>query len=147
MRGFQKVSRVAEDATIRLPERSTAGSAGYDFFMPEEMTIRAGGSATVRTGIKAYMMQDEALFIYPRSSLGIKKGLMLKNTVGVIDSDYHDNPDNEGEILVALQNMSENDVVLERGSKFVQGIFKKVLLVEDDSQEASREGGIGSTGS
>ncbi|MFP4656626.1 MAG: dUTP diphosphatase [Candidatus Woesearchaeota archaeon] len=146
MRGFEKVSRVAYDEEIRLPERSTSGSAGYDFFAPYRIEVPAKSEILVRTGIKAYMEKDEALFVYPRSSQGIKKGLMLKNTVGIIDSDYYDNPDNEGEILCSLYNFSDKDVEIPKGAKMIQGIFQKILLADHDSQMKGRNGGLGSTG-
>ncbi len=126
--------------------RSTSRSAGYDFFSPEDIRIPPGKEVLIRTGVKVYMKADEALFIYPRSSLGIKKGLMLKNTVGIIDSDYYNNPENEGEIMLCLLNISEKEAEISSGDKICQGIFQKILVADEDVQDVERLGGIGSTG-
>ncbi len=141
-RGFERISG-AED--VQLPRRSTSKSAGYDFFNTEDVTIAPGSQVIIHTGIKVYMQDDEALFIYPRSSIGIKKGLMLKNTTGIIDPDYYNNEKNEGEIMICLYNISDHPVHLEKGEKIAQGIFQKFFLA-DDIEKEERKGGIGSTG-
>ena len=152
MRGFEKISKEEENEFVMLPRRSTSRSAGYDFCSPEDVIIQPNSSYIVKTGIKAFMMNDECLFIYPRSSVGIKHGVMLKNTVGVIDSDYYNNPDNEGEIMVALHNTSQKDYILKKGERFCQGVFQKILLSDEDvanddtTNQKTRSGGIGSTG-
>ena len=146
MRGFEKVSSALGKDNILLPSRSTKGSAGYDFYSPDDLLIPAKGEVIIKTGIKAYMNPDEVLFLFPRSSLGIKKSLMLKNTIGVIDSDYYNNEDNEGEILASFYNFSDQDVEIKKSTKVFQGVFQKILLADDDSQTDSRKGGIGSTG-
>lgn len=146
MRCFEKISSKLDDEKIILPKRSTSGSAGYDFFSPDDYEIPAKGDLLIKTGIKAKMMDDECLFIYPRSSIGIKHDIMLKNTVGVVDSDYYNNKDNEGEIMVSLRNLSDKNFLLKKGERFCQGIFQKILLTYDDASTQEREGGIGSTG-
>ena len=143
-RGFEKVSRIKEQ--IILPKRMTKTSAGYDFFSPEEITIAPTERVTIKTGIKSYFQEDEGLFIYPRSSLGFKHGIMLANTIGVIESDYYNNEDNEGEINIKLLNTSDKTFILKKGERFCQGIFKKFLLTDDDEAEGIRKGGMGSTG-
>ncbi len=145
LRGFEKVSAKSGDGNVVMPKRSTKGSAGYDFISPVDVTVPARGSVIIPSGIKAYMQDDECLFLYPRSSWGIKHGIMIQNTVGVVDSDYYDNPDNEGEILVALKNLSDDDHAVRKGDRFCQGIFKKILLTDDDRTDGVRNGGIGST--
>lgn len=130
---------------VKLPQRSTKYSAGYDFFVPGKVIIPAGEKKIVRTFVAAYMNEDEYLSIHVRSSLAIKRGLALVNQVGIIDSDYYNNPDNGGEILIALQNTTSEDVVLDVGEKFVQGIFHRYLTIDGDDQEEVRLGGIGST--
>ncbi len=140
-RGFEVVSTYEN---ISLPKRGSSASAGYDFYLLEDVKIKAKGEAKIKTGIKAYMLEDEVLEVYIRSSLGIK-GLRIKNTVGIIDSDYYNNPKNEGEILAFLENSSNEDILLEKGDRFIQGIFKKYLTVDSEEKLEKRVGGFGST--
>ena len=144
MRKFEKVKRV-EGIDFKLPERATKHSAGYDFTNPERVTIEPNEIKYVKTGIKAQMQEDEVLLLYNRSSNPKKKGLTIANSVGVIDSDYYNNPDNEGEIAFAFRNITDKPVTLEVGEKLGQGIFTKFLLVDDDNAEGERIGGFGST--
>lgn len=131
---------------IKLPTRSTAGSAGYDFKIPAALTLEPGKSEIIPTGIRAIMPEDTVLMIYPRSGLGFKYRMQLNNTVGVIDSDYTAS-DNEGHILVKITNdTNENkNLKINEGDAFVQGIFTKYLTVEGDNITAIRNGGFGST--
>ena len=131
---------------IKLPERSTKHSAGYDFFTPISFNIPSKGFRRIYTDIKAFMQPDEVLNLYIRSSLGIKKNLMLCNSVGVCDSDYFENEDNDGNIIIALYNYGEQDVEIEMGERIMQGIFQKYLTVDNDSVKTKRIGGVGSTG-
>ena len=130
---------------IPLPRRSTAGSAGYDFICPAEITIPAGGEALIATGIRAQMEQGWVLMLFPRSGLGFRHGIRLCNTVGVIDSDYA-GAENEGHILVKLQNPSDHPVTLGRGERFCQGVFLPYGTAEEEGSFAERTGGMGSTG-
>ena len=91
------------------------------------------------------MLSDEVLKIYPRSSMGVKKHLILPNTVGIIDSDYYNNSSNEGHIMLFLYNYDNEPHIIHKGDKIAQGIFQK-FLVSDDAPVDSRDGGIGSTG-
>ena len=100
----------------------------------------------IKTGIKAYMQEDEVLYIYNRSSNPMKKGLVMANSVGVIDSDYFENPDNDGHIMFAFYNFYPFDVTIKKGDKIGQGIFEKFLITDDDCTEGERTGGFGSTG-
>lgn len=154
MRGFELVtvkeylkSRKSEEyQDIELPSRKTANAAGYDFYLPYELAIKAHETVVIKTGIKAYLPYDEFLMIVIRSSLGFKMGLRLKNQVGIIDSDYYNNVENEGHILVALENTSENEVCLHKGDRFVQGIFLKYQTIDNETEVvAKRIGGVGST--
>ena len=133
---------------LKLPTRSTSNAAGYDFILPVDITIPAGKQVVIPTFIKSQLDFDKVLELYPRSSYGIKKGLSLANTVGVIDADYYNNQDNEGHILVCYRNNTETDVNLSQGDKFVQGVIKQFFVVEDDAygQGNLRTGGIGSSG-
>ena len=100
----------------------------------------------VKTGIKAYCEKDEVLIIANRSSNPMKKGLVLANSIGVIDSDYYGNPDNDGHIMFAFYNMSDKDVQIKKGDMIGQGIFMKFLTTDNDKAEGKRIGGFGSTG-
>lgn len=146
MRGFE-VCKGFEDKGVILPKRSTKGSAGYDFFIIEDLLVKPGFVELAKTGVKVYMMEDEVLKIYPRSSLAVKRGLTLPNNVGIIDSDYYGNLNNDGHILIAVYNFSDKDVLLKKGDKIAQGIFVKYLTVDNEEDIlTTRTGGYGSTG-
>ena len=146
---FEKVSKNEETKDfydyIMLPKRATSGSAGYDFYLPFDLTIKPNESVKVYTGIRAKIDPDYVLMIFPRSGLGTKYNLMLDNTVGVIDSDYY-NALNEGHIIVALTNHSDKVLELKRGDRFAQGVFLKFGITVDDDTKSERLGGHGSTG-
>lgn len=144
IRGFEVVSSF-EDAQINLPQRTTAESAGYDIECAETVTINPGEVKIVPTGIKAFMAYNEFLAIHIRSSIGIKRHIMLANCIGIIDSDYYNNEDNEGHILLGLYNLGTEAVTLEKGERVAQGIFTKYLVANDDEANGIRRGGIGST--
>ena len=146
IRGFEKISKYAK-INFPLPQRQTQASAGYDFYLPEEITLEPGQLTLVPTGVKAYMQPDEFLGMHIRSSMAVKRGLVLVNNVGIIDSDYYNNPDNEGHIMVALINSKEKALTLPAGERIAQGIFYKYLVADGDSQgaKAVRGGGFGST--
>lgn len=148
MRGFEVVSKY-KDRVKELPKRATVSSAGYDIRVLTEdekpVKIYPGERVTFATGLKAYMDKDEVLQIYVRSSIGMKKGLVLTNSVGIVDSDYYNNPDNEGHISVGLLNTSDKPQVVENNERVAQGIFTKFLVADNDSATEIRTGGIGST--
>ena len=100
----------------------------------------------IPTGIKVYMDENEWLGIYIRSSLAIKYGLILANSVAVIDSDYYNNPDNEGHIMLPIRNVSGMPYTVKKGDRIAQGIFHRYYKVDNDSADGDRTGGIGSTG-
>jgi len=147
-RGFE-IAKGFEDKYINLPKRSTKYSAGYDFEAAEDVVIpsfKPGMNPTlIKTGIKAYMLDDEMLCLYNRSSNPKKKGLVLANGVGVVDKDYYENPDNDGLIMFAFYNVKAEDVEIKKGERIGQGIFQKYLVVDEDAAEGTREGGFGST--
>ena len=131
---------------IPLPRRATAGSAGYDFVSPVDVTVPAGGDALIPTGIRAEMEPGWVLMLFPRSSLGFRYALRLSNTVGVIDSDYAF-AENEGHIMVKLRNPLDVPVTISRGDRFCQGVFLPYGTAEEaGSVTAGRTGGMGSTG-
>ncbi len=130
----------------KLPTRSTKNSAGYDFYSPKSFCVKAHSKRKIMTNVKACMESDEALLLLPRSSVGMKKSCMLSNTVGLIDSDFYNNPTNDGNIAVEFYNLSDEDAYFEKGDKIMQGIFIKYLTVDDEEEVTTeRTGGIGST--
>ena len=148
VRGFE-VANGFEDKGINLPIRKTKYSAGYDIEAAEDVEIpsfKKGMNPTlIKTGIKAYMQDDEVLYLYNRSSNPKKKGLILANSVGVIDKDYYGNPDNDGHIMFAFYNIKDEDVEIKKGEAVGQAIFQKYLVVDNDNAEGERLGGFGST--
>ena len=145
IRGFETVSAF-EDCDIHLPRRKTAESAGYDIEAAEAVSIAPGEMKLVATGLKAFMNYDEYLAIHIRSGIAVKRRLMLVNSTGIIDSDYYNNEDNEGHIMIALFNLGPETVTVEKGERIAQGIFSKYLQTNDDDAVGVRTGGIGSTG-
>ena len=130
---------------IKLPERSTSGSAGYDMFLPFGITLGVGDSQVIPTGIRCKMDKGWVLKMYPRSGHGFKYGIRLANTVGIIDEDYY-NADNEGHIQIKIVNESSlgQPFGLDADSKFCQGIFLPFGITVDNV-DAERKGGFGST--
>ena len=132
--------------TYSIPKRSTKHSAGYDFEVLEEFTIKPKESKLIPTGIKANMNEDEVLFLIVRSSTGIKYNIRLNNQVGVIDKDYYNNKDNEGHILIKITNHGNESKTFNKKDKIVQGIFTKFLTIDNEKEtNKNRIGGIGST--
>lgn len=131
---------------IQLPKRATAGSAGYDFYMPIALKMIPGDTVKIPTGIRVEMEDGWVLKCYPRSGLGFKYRLQLNNTVGIIDSDYFYS-DNEGHIFSKITNDSNEGKVVElnAGEGFMQGIFLEYGITVDDDATAVRNGGFGST--
>ena len=147
-RGFE-VAKGFEESNINLPVRKTKYSAGYDIEAAEDTVIpsfKKGDAPTlIKTGLKAYMADDEVLMLYNRSSNPKKKGLILANSVGVIDKDYYGNPDNDGHIMFAFYNIKDEDITIKKGEAIGQGVFQKYLVTDDDIASGERTGGFGST--
>ena len=155
MRKFEKISREqyekdlkdkCEYDDISIPIRSTKHSAGYDFKSPIEFELQPGEIIKVPTGIKAQMGEDEYLMLLVRSSMGFKYNVRLCNQVGIVDSDYYNNPDNEGHMFIKILNEGKEVLKINKDDRFAQGIFNKYYLVDDDCAEGERTGGFGSTG-
>ena len=148
VRGFE-IAKGFEDKEINLPVRKTKYSAGYDVEAAEDCIIpsfKKGNKPTlVKTGIKAYMADDEVLILANRSSNPGKKGLILANSIGVIDKDYYGNPDNDGHIMFAFYNIKEEEEKKKKGDAIGQAIFQKYLVTDDDIATGERTGGFGST--
>ncbi|MBR1817596.1 MAG: dUTP diphosphatase [Bacilli bacterium] len=147
-RGFE-IAKGYENQDIHLPVRKTKYSAGYDIEAAEDIVVpsfKKGMAPTlIPTGLKAYMASDEVLYLYNRSSNPKKKGLILANSVGVVDSDYYGNIDNDGHIMFAFYNIKEEDITIKKGEAIGQGVFSKYFVVDDDVSEGERIGGFGST--
>src|SRR5690606_13288847 len=145
MRKFE-IIEAYKDKNINIPRRATKHSAGYDIETAEDITIAPSQIVKIPTGLKVTMPEDEALFVYPRSSLGIKLNLIMSNAVGVVDSDYYNNKDNEGHLLIPILNFGKEVVHLKKGDRIAQGIFHKFYTTEDDVVTTTRTGGFGSSG-
>lgn len=176
VRGFEVVSKY-KDQGINLPKRQTAQSAGYDFEAAQDVVlpsiwclnfvrifrlIRNGHELNeldrekaekilkpilVPTGIKAYMPEDEVLILANRSSNTFKRNMAFPNGIGVIDSDYYNNSENEGEIFLQLINYGVRPLHIKKGDRIGQGIFIKYLKADnDDPVPRQRLGGFGSSG-
>ena len=96
--------------------------------------------------VKLYMQKNEYLACHIRSGLAYKRGLMLVNAVGVIDSDYYNNPENGGDIGIMFYNASNNSCVIKAGERIMQGIFTPYFIADNDNASGERTGGFGSTG-
>lgn len=129
---------------VKIPARATKGSAGYDFVCPVDIVLKPGEMMKVPSGIRCFMEEGYVLHIYPRSSLGFKYQLSLANTVGIIDADYY-NAKNEGHIIVALVNRGTKEITINKGDRFVQGIFYQFFTAEEEDVTAVRTGGFGSS--
>ena len=129
---------------IKLPERSTSRSAGYDFVSPLNFVLSPGESIMIPTGIRAVMADNTVLMIFPRSGLGTKHQLVLTNSTAIIDADYAD-ADNYGHIMLKMVNKGDERVTIEQGQKFAQGVFLPYLAVQGDDASGARTGGFGST--
>ncbi|MDO5022830.1 MAG: dUTP diphosphatase [Eubacteriales bacterium] len=135
-----------EYESIKLPTRATAGSAGYDFYLPSDILIKQGQNILVPTGIRAEIEAGWVLLLFPRSGLGFKYGLRFLNTTGIIDSDYYF-ADNEGHIMAKLRAETKEDLVLHAQDRFMQGVFMPFGITKDDEPlTTKRTGGFGSTG-
>lgn len=149
-RGFELVAaqhRQHPTAAITLPKRGSRHSAGYDFVTPAAFTVQPGEVVKVVTDVKAYMQSGEVLQVHVRSSAGLR-GLMLANTVGIVDADYYSNAGNDGNIILALRNLGTEPLCVEAGERVAQAVFMPYLLADGDDLEQGtvRSGGLGHTG-
>lgn len=156
MRYFEKISfkqfkkDIIDDRKIyeqyNLPKRQTKNSAGYDFESILEFTLKPNESKKIPLGVKVNMNSDEMLMIVVRSSLGFKHNIRLCNQVGIVESDYYNNIDNEGHIFIKLCNEGTEDFSVKIGDRLCQGIFVKFLTIDNEEEiEKTRISGIGST--
>lgn len=156
MRKFEKISfkqfalDIKDDKELyneyKLPVRKTKASAGYDFFSIEDFSIEPGEIKRIPTGIKSIFPNDEVLLLFVRGNVGYKWNVRMCNQVGIVDSDFYNNVDNEGHIWFALQNEGDNTFIVHRGESFGQGIFIKYFTVDNEEEINNiRKGGFGST--
>ena len=153
-RYFEKISfeqfkkDIKDDSNLyeeyKLPIRKTKCSAGYDFLAIEDFEIMPGEIKKIPTGYKANFGADEMLMLLVRSSMGFKYNMRMTNQVGIIESDYYNNKENEGHLFIALQNEGDKVFKVKKGDAYSQGIFTKFLTCGDEGLEV-RTGGIGST--
>ena len=148
VRGFE-IAKGFENKEINLPARKTKYSAGYDIEAAEDCIVPAfklGQAPTlIKTGLKAYMKDDEYLMLCNRSSNPKKKGLVLANSIGIVDKDYYENPDNDGHIMFAFYNIKDIDIEIKKGERIGQAIFQKYYIIDKDEADGKRSGGFGST--
>jgi len=179
MAKFEIVSKYIDEngnSTVKLPERATACSAGYDLYVAEDTiiptykdyievledytakkipytyedmkrvtTMTGIKPVLVPTGVKCKLDTDQYLEISLRSSTPLNTWIVLANSIGIIDSDYYNNPDNEGHIFLQVINFSPVEIILRAGTKIGQGIIKRYETTEDDTATGERSGGFGST--
>lgn len=175
-RGFEIVTKY-QDQGLQLPVRATKNAAGYDFFCAKDFVLPSIWKMNfikvlvalyrqktitqqdlqdaqailkpylVPTGIKAYMQPEEYLMLANRSSNPLKRSMILPNGVGIIDADYYNNENNEGEIFFQMINFGLKDIHLKKGERLGQGIFMPFLLADDEQKpQQVRQGGFGSSG-
>lgn len=132
--------------SIKIPQRATEKSAGYDFYAPFAFTLAPGETIKIPTGIRVLLDDDKFLMCAPRSGLGFKARIQLDNTVGIIDADYSGS-NNEGHIHCKLTNDSRGGKVISvgQGEGYMQGIILQYFKVEGDNVTRQRDGGFGST--
>lgn len=134
-----KIGRFKALDGAEMPKRATVGSAGYDFYAPQQIKIPPHSSVSFDSCIKVKLKEGYVLQLYIRSSLG-KRGIVLTNTVGIIDSDYDET------MQALLTNNSDTEQVINEGDRYMQGLIMKYYVTDDDETNGIRNGGFGSTG-
>lgn len=133
---------------IQLPKQGSCNSMGIDFSLPYNIKILPHNTIVIPTGIRWVCEEHEqnkyGLLVVPRSSIGVKFGLRLMNTIGVIDSDYF-KAENEGHIMLIFKNTTDNEVSFEKGKAIAQGIITTYYIPDDARSDKQRTGGIGSS--
>ena len=140
------VSVFRQDPSVPLPKYETPGSAGFDLAASADVTIEPGAIALVPTGLVIGVPPGHLLGIFARSSTPLKKGLMVANGVGVVDSDYC-GPDDE--VKVQVLNFTKAPVTVRRGDRIAQGLilpFVRAEWKENTAASGPTRGGFGSTG-
>lgn len=130
---------------IKIPQRSTRDSAGYDFYCPYEIAAVGPKPSIILTGIRAKLDSGNVLLLFPRSSLATKHGLVLANSVGVVDADYY-NAKNEGHIQLRMRCERQEGYVIKEDERVAQGIIFPYVVADNGNTDNARVGGFGSTG-
>lgn len=145
-RGFEVVvdSKRKTTGDVTLPTRGTSKAMAYDFYANDMYIVKPNEIMKIWTDVKAYMQDDECLILNVRSSMGGK--FMLANTQGWVDSDYYSNENNDGNIGVFLKNISNEDIVINKGDRIAQGMFLNFLVADNGNTDKIRSGGFGSSG-
>ena len=150
MRRFE-IAKGWENKGVKPPERKTKFAAGYDLCAAEDIVVPPYGAdidqkpTLIPTGLKAIMNDDDMMLIISRGSTPIKHGLVLPNSIAVIDADYYENPDNDGHFYIQVLNIRSKPYVVKKGTAIAQAIFVKYLITNDDAGAGERLGGFGST--
>jgi dUTP pyrophosphatase len=138
-----RITRI--DAGVQLPAYETPGAAGFDLASSVDMTIEPGQVALVPTGLVIEVPTGHLLGVFARSSTPLKRGLMVANGVGVVDSDYCGPAD---EIKIEVFNFTARPVIVRRGDRLAQGVILPFVRAEwREEQETDRptRGGFGAT--
>ena len=148
MRFFEPVKpefRKHPQVELKAPKRATKTSAGYDCYSPIDIVIEPQTSSLIWTDFKVKMNDNDVLLIVVTSGMG-KKGVMLANTIGVIDSDYYGNESTDGNLGFNLYNYGKEPYIIKAGDKIGQAIFTNFLTVDNEEEITTvRVGGFGST--
>lgn len=134
------------DASAALPAYHSGGAAAFDLAAAEDVVVAPGEVRLVRTGLVVEVPAGHCLAIVARSSLPLRKGLIVANGVGIVDSDYCGPED---EVKVEVMNLTGAPVALNRGERIAQGLILAVARVEWEDVIESRNptrGGFGATG-
>ena len=153
MRKFEEVDSQFQHfpgVTTQLPRRASAGSAGYDIYSKEDYLLNPGQSHVFYTDVKSHFYKDNVLFIFARSGLGTKYGIVPRNCVGIIDPDYYNNEENNGNIGICLTNTDDTPYEVHVGDRIGQCVFTRFYITDEDefmdNNDTSRHNGFGSTG-
>ena len=141
---FKEVESKVHQSPTQLPVRATQHSAGYDFYLKETIVLQSQETKLTFTDVKCQLLDDTFLSLHVRSSVGVKKHIMLANGTGIIDSDYYNNSFNDGNIGIALHNYGSKAITLEKGERVAQGIILAYRAF--DRVDCIRRGGFGSSG-
>ena len=145
---MEHVPENSEEYHMLMRDLAIRHDQGYTLDEMASLTKTTKAKPTlVSTGMKCKLDPGTYLELSVRSSCPLKYWLVLANGVGIIDADYYNNPDNEGEIFFQMINLSPFAIKLQKGDAIGQGIIKPYLVTEDDAATGSRVGGFGSTGS
>lgn len=131
---------------IDLPVKGSTDSAGYDFKSNEFYALNPNDKHIFWTDIKAKLNKGTFLLLVIRSSVGIKQNIRLANTIGIVDSDYYGNKDNDGNIGICLHNYGDEMIFINRGDRIAQGIVVPYESLDNVNKINKRIGGFGSTG-